>query len=155
MGKQFGISFADISAWNPNIDEYCTNMISGHNICVSPPGGPPALSTIEGVTATETGLYATATVARPTPVPSGTTRWCGKFYLVQPGDYCQLVAVNATVDLDLFKAINPSIDKECTNLLSGFHYCVRPTKQWNETVSSTIVPPPAWTPIGTTPECHE
>ncbi|KAH8649260.1 hypothetical protein BX600DRAFT_554788 [Xylariales sp. PMI_506] len=148
-------SFQQLVAWNPTINNYCTNLIAGQNICIGPPGGYANFTTIAGATVTQTAIYATTTTSRPSPVASGTTLNCGKYYLVEPGDYCQLVAVNATISLDLFEAINPSIDDACDNLLSGFYYCILPTENWNVTASSTTVSAPTTTPSGTTADCYE
>ncbi|KAF2730321.1 hypothetical protein EJ04DRAFT_473926 [Polyplosphaeria fusca] len=150
-----GIDFYQILAWNPTINNYCTNLLSGRNICVSPPGGTRALTTIPGATATNTAIYATTTASPPSPIASGTTRKCGTYYLVQPNDYCQLVALNKTISLGLFLAINPSIDSQCSNLLTGEYYCVMPTADWNITASSTVVSAPTTVPTGTTPDCYE
>jgi hypothetical protein len=65
------------------LDNYCTNLIAGQNICVGPPGGFQNFTTIAGASVTQTALYATTTAARPSPVASGTTPRCGKYYLVQ------------------------------------------------------------------------
>jgi len=149
-------SFQQIISWNPTLDNYCTNLIAGQNICVGPPGGFQNFTTIAGASVTQTALYATTTAARPSPVASGTTPRCGKYYLVQAGDYCQLVALNATISLNLFEAINPQIDNACDNLLTGFYYCVLPTQDWNATaVSSTIVTAPTTIPSGTTSNCYQ
>ncbi|KAL4812080.1 hypothetical protein BDW67DRAFT_179034 [Aspergillus spinulosporus] len=138
-----GISYQQIFAWNPTINPYCTNLLVDHNICVGPPGGIAIFTTVPGATATQTDLYATETAARPTPVAEGTTTKCGKYYLVQPGDYCEIIALNQT------------INDACSNLLSGFNYCVQPTHDRAATTTSPVVPPP--TPIlpGTTAECYE
>lgn len=149
------ISFSQILAYNAVLDNYCTNLIAGESICVSPPGGAPSLTTIAGNTVTQTGVYGTATASRPSPVATGTTQNCAKYYLVQPGDYCQLVALNQTVDLGLFESINPQIDSACDNLLSGFYYCVQPVQGWNSTTSSTVVTAPTTTPSGTTSNCYQ
>lgn len=69
------------------------------------------------------------------------------------GDYCQLVALNMSIALDLFEAINPSIDEACDNLLTGFYYCVLPTQNWNAT--ATVVTAPTTVPSGTTADCYE
>lgn len=66
------------------LNSYCTNLIAGQNICVGPPGGYGNFSTISGATVTQTAQYATTTASRPTPVASGTTLDCGRYYLVQP-----------------------------------------------------------------------
>jgi hypothetical protein len=65
------------------LDNYCTNLIAGQNICVGPPGGFQDFTTIAGASVTQTALYATTTAARPSPVASGTTPHCGKYYQVQ------------------------------------------------------------------------
>ncbi|KAI1166824.1 hypothetical protein F5B18DRAFT_676807 [Nemania serpens] len=149
------VTFQQIVGWNPTLNTYCTNLIAGQDICVSPPGGAVSLTTIPGAQPTQTGIYASTTVAPPGPAASGTTRNCGKWYIVQPGDFCQLVALNSTIDLGLFLSINPSLDAKCSSLLAGVYYCVRPTADWNSTATSTVVDPPAPTPSGTTPDCCE
>ncbi|KAJ5588344.1 hypothetical protein N7537_011022 [Penicillium hordei] len=72
-------SFQQLVAWNPSLGSYCTNLLSRENICVSPPGGVQNLTTIAGATATQTGIYATTTASRPSPVATGTKLDCGKY----------------------------------------------------------------------------
>lgn len=78
------VTFQQIVGWNPTLNTYCTNLIAGQDICVSPPGGAVSLTTIPGAQPTQTGIYASTTVAPPGPAASGTTRNCGKWYIVQP-----------------------------------------------------------------------
>ncbi|KAJ5113891.1 carbohydrate-binding module family 50 protein [Penicillium angulare] len=148
-------SFQQLVAWNPALGSYCTNLLSGENICVSPPGGVQNLTTIAGATATQTGIYATTTASRPNPVATGTTLDCGKYYQVSSGDNCQLISLNQTISLDLFEEINPDIDSACSNLELGVYYCILPTEDWNATVTSTIVTAPTTTPVGTTSDCYQ
>ena len=67
--------------------------------------------------------------------------------------------LNSTIGLDLFEAINPSIDAGCDNLVAGLNYCILPTADWNGTVTGnttqTTIPAPAPTPPGTTDSCYE
>ncbi|KAI3538239.1 hypothetical protein CSPX01_09594 [Colletotrichum filicis] len=155
VASQFNTTYQQVIAWNPTVDSYCTNLIAGQNICVGPPGGVLNFTTIPGATVTKTAIYATATADRPAPVASGTTTKCGKYYKVQLGDYCELVALNQTVSLDLFRAINPQINSGCTNLQANVFYCVLPTQDWNTTATSTTVPAPTTTPPGTTDKCYQ
>ncbi|TQV97383.1 LysM domain-containing protein [Cordyceps javanica] len=108
-------------------------------------------------TATQTAVYATTTVHAPGPIPSGTTKQCGRYYEVKTGDYCQLIALNNTITVTLFGSINPSINSGCTNLIPGFFYCVFPALGWNDTkiTTSSYVTPPAPTPSGSTSNCYE
>ncbi|KAK1535731.1 hypothetical protein CPAR01_09273 [Colletotrichum paranaense] len=155
VASQFNTTYQQVIAWNPTVDSYCTNLIAGQNICVGPPGGVLNFTTIPGATVTKTAIYATATADRPAPVASGTTTKCGKYYKVQLGDYCELVALYQTVSLDLFRAINPQINSGCTNLQANVFYCVLPTQDWNTTATSTTVPAPTTTPPGTTDKCYQ
>lgn len=84
----------------------------------------------------------------------GTTTHCGKYYKVQTGDDCQVVALNNTIVISLFQQINPDINTGCTNLVPGLYYCVEPTADWNNTDSSSsatssLITAPAPTPSGT------
>lgn len=155
IAEKSKVKFHELISWNPSLNNYCTNLLSGRNICVSPPGGTTALTTIPGATATNTAVFATTTASPPSPIASGTTRKCGSYYLVQAGDYCQLVALNQTITLSLFLAVNSGVDAQCSNLQKGVYYCVFPTADWNTTTVSTTVTPPASVPTGTTPDCYE
>lgn len=92
-----GISYSQFLAYNPSINGECTNLLSDTHICVGLPGATWTGTTIEGATVTKTTPYASSTIAPPTNVATGTTRKCGKFYTVQPGDICQKVALNNTI----------------------------------------------------------
>ncbi|QIW94574.1 hypothetical protein AMS68_000092 [Peltaster fructicola] len=149
------INFSQLTSWNPAIDSSCDNLIAGENLCISPPGGVPSLTTIAGATVTQTAIYASTTAARPSPVGDGTTTRCGDYYKVNYGDTCQNIALNQTVALNIFYGMNPSIDSKCSNLQLGVYYCVEPTQDWNTTASSTIATAPTTTPSGTTADCYE
>jgi hypothetical protein len=55
---------------------------------------------------------------------------------VQVADACERISLAAGVSLDLFEEINPSIDANCFNLITGLWYCVHPTIDWNMTSPS-------------------
>ncbi|KAJ7228438.1 LysM domain protein [Mycena pura] len=152
-----GITVTALLGYNPTINPSCTNLLSGFNICLSPAAGTYTPTTIAGATVTKTDTFATSTVPPPGPTPFRTTPNCGKYYQVKTNDFCQLISLNASVPLDLFEEINPSIDAGCDNLVPGFWYCVEPTADWNATSidngTSTTVAPPGPTPSGTTGAC--
>lgn len=147
-------TFQQLVSWNPLLDDYCSNLIVDQNICVGPPGGIKEFVTIPGATVTKTATYATITASRPASVVSGTTYKCGKYYLVQPGDYCEIVAISNDISFALLRKLNPQLDEKCSNLLSGYHYCVLPYEDPSKT-SSTTVQAPTSTPSGTTNTCYE
>jgi LysM repeat protein len=158
IASSANITYTAFLGYNPTINPYCTNLILGRSVCLSPPGGTYTPTTISGVIPTQTAVYATATVAPPGPTAHGTTANCGKYYQVQPGDFCQVVAINQTIALPLFEAINPSIDLACDNLTPGLWYCVLPLQFWNQTgnaTTPTVVPAPTVTPDGSTDDCYQ
>lgn len=71
IGSTYDLLLPEILGYNPTLNNYCTNLAAGQNICVSPPGGNWTGTTIAGATATQTAIYATATVAPPGPVAFG------------------------------------------------------------------------------------
>jgi LysM repeat protein len=155
-----GISFTQFNSWNPSINSFCTNLIAGQQVCVGLPGTAYNGTTIIGATVTQTAVYATATVSPPSNVARGTTSFCGKYYTVQTGDDCSLIALNKTISIGLFESINPSINSDCTNLSPGLAYCVFPTSDWNANTTSgnttsTYVIAPAPTPNGTINNCFQ
>jgi LysM repeat protein len=158
LSDSVGISLQSFFGYNPTINVYCTNLILGQNVCLSPPGGSYNATTIAGSIPTQTAIYATSTVVAPGPTAHGTTANCGKYYQVQSGDFCQVVALNQTISLPLFEAINPDIDLKCDNLVPGLWYCVSPLQYWNQTGTPTTpvdVPPPTTTPDGSTDDCFQ
>lgn len=134
-------------------------MKVGSIICISPPGGTWNGTTIAGATPTQLNPYASTTVAPPGPTPFGTTSHCGAYYKAQSGDYCQQISLNRTITVDLFEEINPSINKNCTNLTPGFYYCVYPTADWNVTILNcttlSAVTGPASATTGAISPCYE
>lgn len=125
-------------------------------------------TTIPGASLTQSGVYATTTVAAPSNLAYGTTTDCGKYYEVQSGDDCKsgddcsLIALNNTITITLFEATNPSVNADCSNLVPGLSYCVFPVASWNSTNATTTttatasyVTAPAATVSVTTSECYE
>lgn len=87
-----------------------------------PPGGeyiPPSTT----VAPAQPTVY--TTIATPTaPVHTDTVPNCGKYYTVIAGDLCDMVAMKFSITVDHFRALNPSLNAECTNLFLGYDYCV-------------------------------
>jgi len=153
ISTAFNLTWTQVISYNPSINSRCTNLLSDVDICISPPGGVWNGTTVAGAIATQTAIYASATVTPPGSVGAGTTTSCGKYYQVQSGDYCELIALNNTITVALFEEINPSVDSGCTNLVVGLYYCVYPTADWNATSNSTLttstyITAPTTTPTG-------
>ena len=96
----------------------------------------------------------------PSNVAHGSTSLCGKYYTVADGDDCSLIALQNTITVSLFEAVNPSINSDCTDLIAGLAYCIQPTADWNSTstdstTTAAYVTAPAPTVSGTTTQCYE
>lgn len=72
IASSTGISLLQFQIWNPSINQACTNLQAGTNMCVGIPGGQTWNgTTIVGATVTQTNIYATATIAPPGATASG------------------------------------------------------------------------------------
>lgn len=102
--------------WQCNNHMDSKNLVEGDVVCIGPLGG--AYTPVLATQASTTTVYtATATPAEPTP--SGTIPNCGLYYSVVEGDFCNTVALDFSITLDQLYAMNPSLDANCSNLLTG------------------------------------
>ncbi|GAW18021.1 hypothetical protein ANO14919_074900 [Xylariales sp. No.14919] len=127
-----GLNAVDILTWNANINTLCTNLDSlvGTLLCVSAPGNCFGNATM--TTAPPTPAAATITpVPKPTNGANDSNGRCASWYTVRDGDYCWSVSIRQSITLRDFYFLNPSIDANCTNLLLGVAYCVRPVGDIN------------------------
>ncbi|KXH53174.1 LysM domain-containing protein [Colletotrichum nymphaeae SA-01] len=65
------------------------------------------------------------TVPAPTTTPPGTTDKCYQWYVIQSGDYCAKVQDKFAISFEQFRAWNPAIASDCSNLQLGVAYCVQ------------------------------
>ncbi|KAH8803541.1 hypothetical protein F5884DRAFT_805793 [Xylogone sp. PMI_703] len=158
------ITAALLLSYNPTLDANCTTpTTNGSIICVSPPFGQFTPTPISGVAATPTGMFATSTVTPPGITARGTTLRCGSWYLAKDGDICQSISLTQAISVDLFLAINPSLDAVCGNLVPGLWYCSQPTADRDSTTVSpgspsttqSAIPAPTFTPPGTASDCFQ
>lgn len=156
---------AQFAAYNPSVTTNCANLVNaaGAVICVTSPDGAYNETVLPGTGQQDEGEYALEAVPPPGPTPFLTTPNCGRYYQVQVADTCNRVSLSSRVRVDLFQAINPSIDADCFNLVPDLWYCVRPLAGWNATgiddgpnpTSSQTVAPPGPTQTGTTGACYK
>ncbi|KAF2000817.1 carbohydrate-binding module family 50 protein [Amniculicola lignicola CBS 123094] len=155
LATTYSISFAQLLAWNLTIDTACDNVAANSTlICVSSPDGEFVPQTAPNNTSTTN-----QTVSAPGSTPFGTIKNCKTYYQVQIADNCKRISIAASVSVEEFMAMNPSIDANCSNLYPGLWYCTKPLLNWNApgngtNSTSTTVPPPAPTPSGTVGRCY-
>ncbi|EQB58765.1 LysM domain-containing protein [Colletotrichum gloeosporioides Cg-14] len=63
-------------------------------------------------------------LASPRRASATTEGQSGRWYSVQQGDYCNLVAVKFAITLADFLFLNPAVNANCTNLFALESYCV-------------------------------
>ncbi|QRV82272.1 LysM domain protein [Ceratobasidium sp. AG-Ba] len=144
------MTYAQLLNWNPTIDAWCSNLIAGNNICVSAPGGYFAPTKIANGIPTGT-LITTATPA-PTGTAPGAPTNCGRWYVVQPGETCNTVILSQGITMSDFKAANPQINADCTNLWAATAYCVYLVTRGP--TPSSYAPAPTNIATGTTKNCY-
>ncbi|KAI9642412.1 hypothetical protein NHQ30_009217 [Ciborinia camelliae] len=131
-----------LKAWNPILNAGCYNIdkMIGDQLCVSPPGDIY-------VDPTEVVLAPTTAIT-PAPVPTdiaqGTIERCGKFYQVQPDEFCNLLIVKFSISLEDFFFLNPNLYHNCTNLFAFESYCIQAVGDIN-----TYSGRPGWRPTAT------
>ncbi|KDR74914.1 hypothetical protein GALMADRAFT_123583 [Galerina marginata CBS 339.88] len=155
------ITFAQLQSFNPSISNACTNLASlGNNtVCITPHGGFSDLGNGGGSAVPSSSP--TAVAPPPGQTAPGTTSACGSWYLIQPNNFCQQVALNNSITLDDFITLNPEIDANCTNLWANYYYCVAPYPPFNQVTSlptitanssaATMLTLPLTTATATTP----
>jgi LysM repeat protein len=62
-------------------------------------------------------------VATPTPIQTGMTGSCNKFYKVVDGDSCETIAKKADITLANFYAWNKGVGSSCKTLWLGYYVC--------------------------------
>ncbi|KAJ7174357.1 hypothetical protein C8R46DRAFT_1189193 [Mycena filopes] len=105
--SQFGISFAQFVAWNPEVDAACDNIQAGLQYCVSGPSSTTSAAPTSSPTA-----------------PGTITTGCTDYYTVVSGDFCSKIEDQFSISLAQFLKWNAGVNAQCSNLQIGFEYCV-------------------------------
>ncbi|KGO76485.1 Peptidoglycan-binding Lysin subgroup [Penicillium italicum] len=116
IATQCGITTEQLSSWNADIGSTCSGLWPDYYICVS----------VEGVDSQPTTTTTTKGkgVATPTPTQSGMIGTCNKFYRVEDGDTCKIVANEAGITLDTFYKWNKGVGSSCESLWLQYYVCI-------------------------------
>ncbi|KAH8799634.1 hypothetical protein F5884DRAFT_111945 [Xylogone sp. PMI_703] len=134
---EFGLNLGTLQAYNPSINNACSNLVVGNAYCIDGSG----LSRVSNYT----------TVSAPAPTATGTTKTCYKWHVLKTNDTCTLLVEEYGLSLDLLRVWNSNINSACSNLVVGDAYCVDGS---NMMATFTTVSPPATTPSGTVNPCY-
>ncbi|KAL1589377.1 hypothetical protein WHR41_02172 [Cladosporium halotolerans] len=124
-----GVSIPRFISWNPNLNSLCQNAVNfiGYNFCIGPPATAPQGPSIDNDSTTSVSSPTPSSVlSRPTNAPDESNKTCGKWYNIVEGDTCSKVTMARGISLSDFLFLNPTVDKDCTNLVLGLAYCVAP-----------------------------
>ena len=109
IAASHNVTLAQLLSWNPIFGLSCSNINRSvdSQICTSSPGTPyngPIIASAPGTT------LAPTVVPAPSSVANGTNTKCSQYYLVQPGDYCNLLVIKFGISLPDFIFLNPAIN---------------------------------------------
>lgn len=72
----------------------------------------------------------TTAAEAPVPVPTNIVQninvHCSKYHETKTGDTCALITQRQRISLKDLRFLNPDLDTDCTNLMPGYSYCVKP-----------------------------
>ncbi|KAJ5165060.1 uncharacterized protein N7500_006890 [Penicillium coprophilum] len=118
LAGKYGITTNQLYTWNTQIGTNCGGLWVDYYICVSIVGVNPKPTTTTTTTTTKGNGVAT-----PTPIQTGMTGTCNKFYKVVSGDSCETIAKKAGVTLANFYAWNKGVGSSCQTLWLGYYVC--------------------------------
>ncbi|CCO30550.1 LysM domain protein [Rhizoctonia solani AG-1 IB] len=91
------------------------------------------------------------------PAPTGTSPGaptnCGRWYIVSAGETCNTVILSQGITMADFRAANPQINNDCTNLWADTAYCVYQVIKGP--VPSSYANAPSTIAHGTTTNCYQ
>ncbi|KAK0736847.1 LysM domain-containing protein [Apiosordaria backusii] len=129
ISQSANITTIQLLAWNPVLDSGCYNLgqMNGTQLCISAPGEefmPPGTTDLASITPTTAASV-------PSNTAAGSNAYCGRWYSVQIGDYCNLLTLRFAISLQDFIFLNPMLNENCTNLFAEESYCVQPVGDIN------------------------
>ncbi|KAK4031910.1 hypothetical protein C8A01DRAFT_41650 [Parachaetomium inaequale] len=135
-----GIDVNKFYSMNPAVGTDCSHLLAGYYVClaVASDGAPattitsgtpvapaiPVTSSSPVASPTTTTTSGGAVGATPLPVQTGMASGCTRFYLVESGDNCSLIATDAGISLSTFYSLNPAVGSSCGFLLAGYYVCI-------------------------------
>ena len=123
IGEKYGVTLAQLYAWNPAIGSNCNSLWLNTYLCVGVIGGFTTFSTsttTSRVTSTSTGNGITT----PTPTQPGMTSNCDQFHLVASEDECATIVSTYGIPLETFYSWNKGVGNNCQSLWLDTYVCV-------------------------------
>ncbi|KAL5365890.1 hypothetical protein BJX96DRAFT_159953 [Aspergillus floccosus] len=106
--------------WNPAVKNDCSGLQPGYYVCVGVSGSTATTITSRTTTAAPTAT----TTSAYSPQQSGIASNCDRYYFVESGNTCAVIAADYGITLSNFYAWNPAVGSSCANLQAGYWVCV-------------------------------
>lgn len=130
IARANNVTVTQVIRWNPVLNPICSNLQLSvdQSICIGKPGAPYSTASVAPPVATSF----TSAAPVPTNAAANVSDNCGRYYVVQPNDYCNLLCVRFGLTLDDFIFLNPEVNQNCTNLYAQESYCVAPVGELSD-----------------------
>lgn len=119
MQTKYGITLAQLVAWNPAIQSDCSSLWLNTHACVGVIGGTTTTNPTTTTTAPGNGI------STPTPIQDNMVKNCDRFHKVVANDQCGAIATKYDIPLANFYTWNPAVGNTCASLWLDTHVCVR------------------------------
>ncbi|PYH98159.1 hypothetical protein BO71DRAFT_282154, partial [Aspergillus ellipticus CBS 707.79] len=145
--------------WNPALGSNCSSLLENYYVCVLTPnatttGGNLTIfpdnststsivtssSLVTSFASSTTSSTTGASLATPTPYQSGMVSGCERFYLVEEGNDCYDIALEANIAESDFYAWNPAVGTDCSGLEAGEYVCLGTTGPAVTMTTGTPIP---------------
>ncbi|KAI1490116.1 hypothetical protein F5X96DRAFT_670015 [Biscogniauxia mediterranea] len=125
IAKSANITQSLLTSWNPvslsNLAILHFQQL-GDQVCITVPG----TAYVDPEPTVIAPTIATTAAPVPKDVAPGVNTNCGRYYQVQPDEYCNMIVLRFGILLGDFRLLNPDINDNCTNLFAHESYCVMP-----------------------------
>lgn len=121
VASLYGITFANLYAWNPAIGSTCAALQLGTYVCVKTIG-------FVGPTTTTTPAPATTSagngITTPLPTQPGMVSNCDAFEWVDAGETCASIAAARGASVPDLIRFNPGVKSDCSGIWANVYLCV-------------------------------
>ena len=162
---QYGITIAQLYAWNSGVGPECTGLQIDVYVCVAGPEVPTPTPT-EITTAPNPTTTGANGIVTPSPTqPPSITPDCNKFYFVNQGTSCSTVLSENGITLAQLFEWNSGVNDDCSGMWAKVYLCVgvigggEPTPTSTDPIPTTTagngIPTPSPTQEGMIDSCDK
>ncbi|KAH6724401.1 hypothetical protein BKA61DRAFT_29479 [Leptodontidium sp. MPI-SDFR-AT-0119] len=114
--SQYGITVAQLFAWNSGVKADCSGLWSNVYVCVGVIGAT--------ITSSRTSTTTVGGIVTPTPTQPGMIDSCDKFQFASTGTSCSAILSQNSLSLAQFFAWNSGVKADCSGMWAEVYVCV-------------------------------